>query len=760
MSKRKRQQSAGGKRKGTTKKRKVTQEKASGTVNEESAACGQQAELRCEDDRAAPSSAEERGAAGRSESEGGDGAHKLSPGVKDCFLPIAQNILPGRSSTAGSSCDDDDDDVAQPSAPEDTTSDQHRGAGEGPGQGDATLHSHGGAHGPNHKASTSGEQRQEADPERQQPTVTEQGGAGEGGQEHLPHSEGCGTPGLKASLGLEDTETQGGGVAGSPQGRLACLLGSAEAVFTEGGKQSESAKPKHVETYPETQAETSANLQGKGVAEPCNEAGAQPAPPHSHCGTPGEPPALPAAAAASVPEREESMRLCKGVITRQGRGVAMEKGSQVFPNPGSGTTPLPRASAASWSPRSCAGRSQIRLGNENAESAAGKKIQDSEEAGPEMNEKDFMRNTQQSHSQSRTETEELKASQSFGEGEGSDWGQIKLSENNKLSTSSSSAAAAAESKPAAVYVNPCVLEERDWESRFAVLEMEDSSDAGAGQRKAKGAARSRRCKPATSAAAAAAAGKREVRTALVCAETACPDLTHTKAEGSLQGAAGAGGQKDPASAAQDREEGGPHPITPAAARGSPESEREDTGATQSCEDHSEWDSEFLHNCSTQRFPDSCSLPAPLPVLGTESGGSALELPLSISSISDSQLHEITLGEAMPEPRSQSLQDYEDASELVCGLIEELSQINRLIMLTHRELQSGRNPRRARLGWETHCQPQGPVTPLGTHRQPQGPVTPLETHCQPQGPVTPLGDTPPTPRTCNPAGRHTANPKDL
>ncbi|MGH0174701.1 UNVERIFIED_CONTAM: hypothetical protein FKN15_069424 [Acipenser sinensis] len=264
--------------------------------------------------------------------------------VNFCLLCLRfQNILPCCSSTAGSSCDDDedddDDDVAQPSAPEDTTSDQHRWAGEWPGQGDSTLHSHGGAHGPNHNASTSGEQRQEADPERQQPTVTEQGGAGEGGQEHLPHS--------------------------------------------------------------------------------------------------------------------------------------------------------------------------------------------------------------------------------------------------------------------AMYVNPCVLEERDWESRFAVLEMEDSSDAGAGQRKAKGAVRSRWCKPATSAAAAAAAGKREVTTALVCAETACPDLTNTEAEGSLQGAAGAGGQTDPASAAQDREEGGPHPCTPAAARGSPESEREDAGATQSFEDHSEWDSEFLHDCSTQ-----------------------------------------------------------------------------------------------------------------------------------------------------------------
>ncbi|XP_058860471.1 uncharacterized protein LOC131702701 [Acipenser ruthenus] len=712
MSKRKRQQSAGGKRKGTTKKKEVTQEKASGTVNEESAVCGQQVELRCEDDRAAPSSAEERGVAGsRSESEGGDGAHKLSPGVKDCFLPLAQNILPCCFSTAGSSCDDDeddDDDVAQPSAPEDTTSDQHRWAGEGPGQVDATLHSHGGSHGPNHKASTSGEQRQEADPERQQATVTEQGGAGEGGQEHLPHCEGCGTPGLKASLGLEGTETQGGGVAGSAQGGPACLLGSTEAVFTEGGKQSESAKPKHVETYPETQAETSTNLQGKGLAEPCNEAGAQPAPPHSHCGTPGEPPALPAAAAASVPEREESTRLCKGVIPRQGRGVAMEKGSQVFPNPGSGTTPPPHASAASWPPWSCAGRSRIRLGNEDVELAAGRQIPGSEEEGPEKNEKDFMRKTQQSHSQSRTETEELKASQSFGEGEGSDWGQIKLSENNKLSTSSSSAAAAAaESKPAAVYVNPCVLEERDWQSRFAVLEIEDSSDAGAGQRKAKGAARSRRCKPATSAAAAAAAGKREVTTALVCAETACPDLTHTEAEGSLQGAAGAGRLTNPASAAQDREEGGPHPFTPAAARASPESEREDAGATQSCEDHSEWDSEFLHDCSTQRFPDSCSLPAPLPVLGTESGGSSLELPLSIGSISDSQLHEMTLGEA-PVPVSAGLRG------------------------------------RQRAGVRTY---RGALADQPAH------------HADSPGAAV-WKDTPPTPRTCNPAGRHTANPKDL
>ncbi|MGH0186409.1 UNVERIFIED_CONTAM: hypothetical protein FKN15_021390 [Acipenser sinensis] len=473
MSKRKRRQSAGGKRKGSTKKKKETQEKASGTVNEESAACGQQAELRCEDDRAAPSSAEERGVAGsRSESEGGDGAHKLSPGVKDCFLTLAQNILPGRSSTAGTSCDDDDedddDDVAQPSAPEHTTSDQHRGAGEGPAQGDATLHSYGGAHGPNHKASTSGEQRQEADPERQQPTVTEQGGADEGGQEHLPHS--------------------------------------------------------------------------------------------------------------------------------------------------------------------------------------------------------------------------------------------------------------------AVYVNPCVLEERDWESRFAVLEMEDSSDAGAGQRKAKGVVRSRRCKPATSAAAAAAAGKREVTTALVCAETACPDLTHTEAEGSLQGAAGAGGQTDPASAAQDREEGGPHPCTPAAARGSPESQREDAGGTQSCEDHSEWDSEFLLDCSTQthRQPQG-----PVTPLETHCQPEGPVTPL--------ETHRQPQGPVTP------LETHCQPQGPVTPLETHRPPQGPVTLLkTHHQpqgpvspLETHRQPQGPVTLLETHRQPEGPVTPLETHRQPQGPVTPLETHCQPQGPVTPL-----------------------
>ncbi|XP_058871850.1 uncharacterized protein LOC131722789 [Acipenser ruthenus] len=420
----------------------------------------------------------------------------------------------------------------------------------------------------------------------------------------------------------------------------------------------------------------------------------------------------------------------------------MEKGSQVFPNPGSGTTPPPRASAASWSPRSCAGRSRIRLGNEDAESAAGKKIQDSEEAGPEMNEKDFMRKTQQSHSQSRTETEELKASQSFGDGEGSDWGQIKLSENNKLSTSSSSAAAAAESKPAAVYVNPCVLEERDWESRFAVLEMEDSSDAGAGQRKAKGAARSRRCKPATSAAAAAA-GKREVRTALVCAETACPDLTHTEAEGSLQGAAGAGGQKDPASAAQDREEGGPHPITPAAARGSPESEREDVGAIQSCEDHSEWDSEFLQSCSTQRFPESCSLPAPLPVLGTES----VVLPWScLSPSAPSRIADHTGGgdARAPVPVSAGLRGRQRAG-----------------VRTHRGALADQPAHHAdspgAAVWKEPPQGQaglGDTLPTPRTCNPTGDTPPTPRTCNP------TGDTLPTPRTCNPAGRHTANPKDL
>ncbi|KAK1154833.1 hypothetical protein AOXY_G27826 [Acipenser oxyrinchus oxyrinchus] len=347
MSKRKRQQSAGGKRKGTTKKKKVTQEKASGTVNEESAACGQQAELRCEDDRAAPSSAEERGVAGRSESEGGDGAHKLSPGVKDCFLPLAQNILPGRSSAAVSSCDDDD--VAQPSAPEDTTSDQHRGAGEGPGKGDATLHSHG-----EHTGRTTKPALRESRDRRQI----------QRGSNPLERGGGA----LQRSWGSACTPTFPLRNPGEP---LPCQQQQQQ-------QQSPFLREK--------------NLRGSAKGDP--QAGAR---------------------------------------SRDGEGLAS------FPESGIRNNAAASCLCLLLVPSSCAGRSRIRSGMRT-------------------------RNRQQ-------------------------------------------------------------------------------------------------------------AGKSQA----------------------------------------------------------------------SCEDHSEWDSEFLHNCSTQRFPDSCSLPAPLPILGTESGGSALELPLSIGSISDSQLHEITLG---------------------------------------------------------------------------------------------------------------------
>ncbi|XP_036795790.1 uncharacterized protein LOC118936517 isoform X1 [Oncorhynchus mykiss] len=55
--------------------------------------------------------------------------------------------------------------------------------------------------------------------------------------------------------------------------------------------------------------------------------------------------------------------------------------------------------------------------------------------------------------------------------------------------------------------------------------------------------------------------------------------------------------------------------------------------------------------------------------------------LPLDDVSDSQLNTITLTEKEEE------EGHEDATELVCGLIRELSYLNRVVMATHRELES-------------------------------------------------------------------------
>nr|XP_046189885.1 cyclic nucleotide-gated cation channel beta-1 [Oncorhynchus gorbuscha]XP_046189886.1 cyclic nucleotide-gated cation channel beta-1 [Oncorhynchus gorbuscha]XP_046189888.1 cyclic nucleotide-gated cation channel beta-1 [Oncorhynchus gorbuscha]XP_046189889.1 cyclic nucleotide-gated cation channel beta-1 [Oncorhynchus gorbuscha] len=58
--------------------------------------------------------------------------------------------------------------------------------------------------------------------------------------------------------------------------------------------------------------------------------------------------------------------------------------------------------------------------------------------------------------------------------------------------------------------------------------------------------------------------------------------------------------------------------------------------------------------------------------------------LPLDDVSDSQLNTITLTEKEEEEKEEG---HEDATELVCGLIRELSYLNRVVMATHRELES-------------------------------------------------------------------------
>ncbi|XP_022611413.1 uncharacterized protein LOC111229378 isoform X3 [Seriola dumerili] len=62
---------------------------------------------------------------------------------------------------------------------------------------------------------------------------------------------------------------------------------------------------------------------------------------------------------------------------------------------------------------------------------------------------------------------------------------------------------------------------------------------------------------------------------------------------------------------------------------------------------------------------------------------------SLDYVSDSQLNTIVLIEevVMEEADPGSSDCHEDATDLICGLIRELSSLNRKVMATHRELEN-------------------------------------------------------------------------
>ncbi|KAM9769792.1 uncharacterized protein ACNS7B_005779 [Menidia menidia] len=66
-------------------------------------------------------------------------------------------------------------------------------------------------------------------------------------------------------------------------------------------------------------------------------------------------------------------------------------------------------------------------------------------------------------------------------------------------------------------------------------------------------------------------------------------------------------------------------------------------------------------------------------------------------VSDSQLNTIDLNEqevVQKQEAAASHQGLEDASELICGLIRELSSLNRTVMVAHRELENLRRTSKA------------------------------------------------------------------
>ncbi|KAJ8363041.1 hypothetical protein SKAU_G00118720 [Synaphobranchus kaupii] len=103
-----------------------------------------------------------------------------------------------------------------------------------------------------------------------------------------------------------------------------------------------------------------------------------------------------------------------------------------------------------------------------------------------------------------------------------------------------------------------------------------------------------------------------------------------------------------------------------------------------CEDKTlPWDTVLVHSFNTQSF----AVRSPKPCHDPDTGP---EPPISPS---DSQLNNIALSEMEDSPTPDCADRQEDASELVCGLIKELSFLNRTVMAAHRELDNIRRGNR-------------------------------------------------------------------
>ncbi|KAI1886639.1 hypothetical protein AGOR_G00197880 [Albula goreensis] len=130
-------------------------------------------------------------------------------------------------------------------------------------------------------------------------------------------------------------------------------------------------------------------------------------------------------------------------------------------------------------------------------------------------------------------------------------------------------------------------------------------------------------------------------------------------------------------------------------------ENRDTGSEYGGPGHTEYISVFHPVCEDSTLPLETELEQKfsaqyVSVSGCMSRPSTVQSPkpreepdFDPDSVSDSQLNNITLSEMedLPAPDSAEGDQQEDASELVCGLIKELSSLNRTVMAAHRELEN-------------------------------------------------------------------------
>ncbi|XP_034388049.1 uncharacterized protein LOC117730437 [Cyclopterus lumpus] len=166
--------------------------------------------------------------------------------------------------------------------------------------------------------------------------------------------------------------------------------------------------------------------------------------------------------------------------------------------------------------------------------------------------------------------------------------------------------------------------------------------------------------------------------AIEAASLQVSSVTRTREE-ELTGDAGDDGVAEAGASSTHTQSGGPKAVQHCEAAGTPSG------------------SEMKDNCDSDgepgAGPSSVNSEPPLTRDTTDPFGSG-----SLDYVSDSQLNTIILSEeVLMEREDRDCPDHEDATDLICGLIRELSTLNRKVMATHRELENRRRSSKSSRG---------------------------------------------------------------